>query len=116
MAKIYAVKQGIKPGIYTTWAECEAQVKGYKGAEYKSFNNEEEANLYVYGQVNNTNGSSPKEEQLEIIKWELHGIREGLKERDIPFILNKVNTVAEVLGIELDKEDISEYRKKIGGY
>ena len=110
--KIYAVKQGYKPGIYNTWAECEAQVKGYKGAEYKSFNNEEEAKLYVYGEVKNTSHSSLNGEQSEIIKWELYGIREGLKERDIPFILSKVNTIAEVLGIELDKEDISEYRKK----
>ena len=25
--------------MYTSWAECEAQVKGYSGAEYKSFEN-----------------------------------------------------------------------------
>lgn len=37
MAKIYAVKKGLVPGIYNTWSECEKQVKGYSGAEYKSF-------------------------------------------------------------------------------
>lgn len=25
----YAVAKGRAPGIYATWAECEAQVKGY---------------------------------------------------------------------------------------
>ena len=35
--KFYVVWKGRKPGIYTSWAECEAQVKGFAGAEYKSF-------------------------------------------------------------------------------
>lgn len=35
--KFYTVWEGRKPGVYTTWAECEAQVKGFKGAEFKSF-------------------------------------------------------------------------------
>jgi ribonuclease HI len=35
--KFYTVWKGRKPGVYTTWAECETQVKGFKGAEFKSF-------------------------------------------------------------------------------
>ena len=35
--KIYVVWVGETPGIYTSWAECEKQVKGYTGACYKSF-------------------------------------------------------------------------------
>lgn len=50
MAKIYAVRQGVVPGIYTTWADCEKQVKGYKGAEYKSFKDPKEAERYVFGE------------------------------------------------------------------
>ena len=41
--KFYVVWKGRKPGIYTSWAECEAQVKGFTGAEYKSFPNREMA-------------------------------------------------------------------------
>lgn len=41
--KFYVVWQGRQPGIYRTWAECEAQVKGAKGARYQSFSTEEEA-------------------------------------------------------------------------
>ena len=31
--KYYAVKCGIKPGIYETWAECEARTKGFSGGK-----------------------------------------------------------------------------------
>ena len=47
MSKIYAVKVGINPGIYFTWADCEAQVKGYKGAIYKSFSSKEDAMAFL---------------------------------------------------------------------
>jgi len=50
-AKFYAVKSGVKTGIYRTWAECETQVKGYSGAEYKSFNSESDALHYLEGVV-----------------------------------------------------------------
>ena len=35
--KYYVVWQGHRPGIYTTWEECERQVKGVVGAKFKSF-------------------------------------------------------------------------------
>ncbi len=41
--KIYVVWVGQAPGIYTSWAECEKQVKGYTGARYKSFTTMAEA-------------------------------------------------------------------------
>jgi hypothetical protein len=41
--KFYAVRKGAHPGIYATWAECEAQVHGISGAEYKAFKSEPEA-------------------------------------------------------------------------
>jgi hypothetical protein len=30
--KFYAVQEGKKPGVYNSWPECLAQVKGHKGA------------------------------------------------------------------------------------
>jgi len=36
-SKFYVVWKGRKPGIFTSWAACEAQVKGYQDAEYKAF-------------------------------------------------------------------------------
>ena len=41
--KFYVVWKGHKPGIYTSWAECNAQVKGVPQAEYKAFETLEEA-------------------------------------------------------------------------
>ena len=37
MSKYYVVWKGRKPGIYTSWEDCEAQVKGFQGAQYKAF-------------------------------------------------------------------------------
>ncbi|KAK3332672.1 hypothetical protein B0T19DRAFT_108904 [Cercophora scortea] len=34
--KMYAVKVGRNPGIYETWAECQAQTTGYPGAACSS--------------------------------------------------------------------------------
>ncbi len=45
--KYYAVKEGRNPGIYTTWEECEKEVKGYSGALYKSFPTLDEAKKYL---------------------------------------------------------------------
>lgn len=51
MAKknFYAVKNGIKPGIYNSWKECKPQVDGFKGAVYKGFNTKREAEAYLSG-------------------------------------------------------------------
>lgn len=35
--RFYVVWKGRKPGIYTTWPEAEAQVKGFAGAKFKAF-------------------------------------------------------------------------------
>ncbi len=45
--KYYAVRKGRQPGIYKTWEECKDQVIGFKGAEYKKFNSEEEAKNFI---------------------------------------------------------------------
>lgn len=43
----YAVRKGKTPGIYFTWDDCNAQVKGFKGAEYKKFSSLEDANNFI---------------------------------------------------------------------
>ena len=45
--KFYAVKVGKKPGIYQTWKECQDQVKGFPGAEFKSFLTQQEAKQWI---------------------------------------------------------------------
>lgn len=41
--KWYVVWRGTEPGVCDSWAECEARVKGYPGARYKSYKTQEEA-------------------------------------------------------------------------
>lgn len=41
--KFYVVWNGLTPGIYHSWDDCQAQIKGVKGAVYKSFDSKEEA-------------------------------------------------------------------------
>jgi len=43
----YAVKNGRKPGIYTTWADCQQEIIGFSGAVYKGFETLEEAQEYM---------------------------------------------------------------------
>ena len=47
MAKFYAVKNGKRVGIFNTWEECQEQVLGYSGAEFKSFKSIEDAQEYL---------------------------------------------------------------------
>ena len=51
----YAVKKGIDPGVYTTWEECNKQIDGFSGAEYKKFKTEAEATEYMNTKTINTN-------------------------------------------------------------
>ena len=47
--KYYAVRKGRKTGVFATWAECQKQVTGFSGAEFKSFGTMEEAKAFVGG-------------------------------------------------------------------
>lgn len=65
--KFYTVWKGNTPGVYATWKECEAQVKGFDGAQYKSFESKEEAEAalqknywqFVKPQTNKTTPKTP---------------------------------------------------------
>ncbi|MEC0241935.1 ribonuclease H family protein [Paenibacillus dokdonensis] len=48
-SKFYVVWEGKKPGIYTTWAECQTQVNGYTDAKYKSYESRAEAEAAFKG-------------------------------------------------------------------
>ena len=47
-SKFYGVARGAEGAkIYNTWSQCERNVKGYKGARYKSFKTKEEASEWI---------------------------------------------------------------------
>jgi ribonuclease HI len=58
--KYYVVWTGRKAGIYDSWAECEAQTKGFQGARFKSFQSLEEATLAFNGGYSKTTSSPAK--------------------------------------------------------
>jgi ribonuclease HI len=60
--KVYAVRKGRKVGLFYSWPVCQEQIKGYSGAEYKSFKTEEEAKNYLTG-----GGSSAPLPEVEMI-------------------------------------------------
>ena len=85
-------------GIYTTWADCEAQVKGYSGAQYKSFPTKEEAEDFVRHQtvsVNQSSNTSCVEEEkagISLQEYFSHSSPPQNKQRkivDIQSILNQ---------------------------
>lgn len=39
--KYYVVWHGVEPGVYTSWKDCERQVKGFDKALYKSFDSKD---------------------------------------------------------------------------
>ncbi|MDR1678753.1 MAG: ribonuclease H family protein [Prevotellaceae bacterium] len=41
--KFYTVWKGRETGVFPSWEECKLQVSGFDGAQYKSFDSEEEA-------------------------------------------------------------------------
>ncbi len=56
--KFYVVWKGRKPGIYTSWPEAEAQVKGIGGAQYKAFGSRQEAETAYRSEYESYKGKS----------------------------------------------------------
>lgn len=50
MKKYYVVISGRKPGIYRSWPDCKEQTHGFKGAIFKSFETEVDAEQYIITQ------------------------------------------------------------------
>ncbi len=68
--KYYVVWKGHKTGIFESWAECAANVSGFAGAEYKSFDSREaaeEALRNSYGDYKGKHVSSLTPERLRQI-------------------------------------------------
>lgn len=73
--KFYVVWEGHETGIFDNWSECQANIKGYPGAKYKSFNTLAEAkdayneNYYKHIQRNKTSKpSQPQSSRSDILK------------------------------------------------
>lgn len=68
--KYYVVWQGVEPGIYDSWAACQAQIKGYPGANYKAFKTRAEAEAAFYGDAP-TNARSKDKPEPKVLTGEM---------------------------------------------
>ncbi|NKI31373.1 viroplasmin family protein [Croceivirga thetidis] len=62
--KFYVVWKGKRPGIYESWDDCQAQIKGVKGAQYKSFSEFADAKKAFNGNYENYKGKKKGSEEL----------------------------------------------------
>lgn len=56
--KYYVVWKGRRTGVFTSWAECEKQVKGLVGAQYKAFESEAQAGAAYLANYEDYKGKS----------------------------------------------------------
>ncbi|MBR1475658.1 MAG: ribonuclease H family protein [Muribaculaceae bacterium] len=77
--KWYVVWKGTEPGVCDSWAECEARVKGYPGARYKSFQTQEEA-VRAFREGYDT-------EARDVLRAIAHGPREHVNYEAFPEIV-----------------------------
>lgn len=62
--KFYVVWKGKHPGIFETWADCKAQIEGYKSAQYKSFSTFAEAKKAYNGNYSDYKGTTKGKSEL----------------------------------------------------
>ncbi len=62
--KFYVVWRGKHPGIFESWADCKAQIEGFKGAQYKSFATFAEAKKAFNGNYLEYKGKSKGKSEL----------------------------------------------------
>lgn len=70
----YAVKVGLRTGIFKTWKECSSCIQGYSGAKYKGFATLAEAEAFMDGrrvEANLKNSKSTITENKKVYKVDL---------------------------------------------
>ncbi len=63
-SKFYVVWKGKRPGIYESWDDCQAQIKGIKGAQYKAFGSFKEAKRAYNGNYSDYKGKKNGKDEL----------------------------------------------------
>ena len=89
MAKfcVYAVARGRKTGVFHTWPECQAQVKGYKNPVFKGFMTEEEAREWLLSGNQKYQKSEKKELPPEQIDWSTYFEEDHLDTNELPAVM-----------------------------
>ena len=67
-SKFYVVWKGKRPGIYESWDDCQAQIKGIKGAQYKAFGSFKEAKRAYNGNYSDYKGKKSGRDELSPVE------------------------------------------------
>lgn len=95
--KFYVVWKGRKTGIFTSWADCEAQVKGFVGAEYKAFGTRQEAETAFRSKYEAYKGKS-----ASLGKWKESGTKPMLPSLCVDAACNGSPGVLEYRGVDTE--------------
>ncbi len=68
--KYYVVWEGNNTGVFDSWQKCQAQIKGYPNAKYKSFKTKEAAEAAYHGNFSDFIGNKVKKEKAVISEAE----------------------------------------------
>ncbi len=109
--KFYAVKVGAVPGIYESWAECEPLIKGFAGAEYKSFSTREEAEYYLTGKASNVEQLPPEDTLFAYVDGS-YNIETGVYGYGVVLIFSDGHTEEQSGGDK--KEEVASMRNVAG--
>lgn len=82
----YAVKVGKKPGIYTTAKDMEKQTKGFPGALAKKFSTREDAENWLYHNVEPVKDITVSQEGNNASDGKIYAVKQGFK---IGLFINK---------------------------
>lgn len=98
--KYYVVWKGRKTGIFTSWAECEKQVKGFVNAEYKAFGTLQEAEAAFRSKYEAYKGKSSS-----LGKWKVAGVKPILPSICVDAACSGSPGILEYRGVFLDSGD-----------
>ncbi len=95
--KYYAVRKGRTPGIYMNWGDCQTQVTGYPGAEFKSFPTVGEAVEYL--QASSTLSVGKVDSKAEIpVDPDMEFAEDPRKKLTYAFVDGSYNSATKVYG------------------
>ncbi|XP_047038255.1 ribonuclease H1-like [Helicoverpa zea] len=79
----YAVAKGRTPGIFMSWPDCEAQVKGFPGARYKKFDTINGAQDFITTQGGQSSSAQPKKYNSQVKNTSVNNLKRTISTSSI---------------------------------
>lgn len=95
--KYYVVWRGRKTGVFNTWAECEKQVKGFVGAQFKAFEHESEADAAYLAKYDDYKGKVSSSG-----RWRMASIKPILPSVSVDAACGGVSGILEYRGVNTE--------------